>query len=258
MKTNTVEHYRWCLWNKSRLQIFRIRNRRRRIRRISRQNKYEKSLAGYFCSDTGVTTLRPASLVQFIFSLKTATMRRRIGRLMGELALFAWKISLFSMFAPRTEKERKGKRWPKSWIFSPFAFRLLPSTFRFDSSFFLSLSFFLERKESREPIECLVTVFKVRVEFRRLLRGQNGRMFGIEIDPYFPRYTQNKFYALNDQRQDYIRIQDLKRYRNENYFISVSENVFEYNCIRTASPSKRKFFCSRDSKKRSNDALESN
>lgn len=125
-------------------------------------------------------------------------------------------------------------------------------------SFSLSLSFFLERKESREPIECLVTVFKVRVEFRRLLRGQNGRMFGIEIDPYFPRYTQNKFYALNDQRQDYIRIQDLKRYRNENYFISVSENVFEYNCIRTASPSKRKFFCSRDSKKRSNDALESN
>lgn len=105
--------------------------------------------------------------------------------------------------------------------------------------FFLSLSFVLERKESREPIECLVTVFKVRAEFRRLLRVQNGRMYGIEIDPVFPRYTQNKFYALGDQQQDYIRIQDLKRYRNENYFTSVFENVFEYNCIHVELPFQR-------------------
>lgn len=50
----------------------------------------EKSLAGYFCSDTGVTTLRrPFSLVQFIFSLKKTATMRRIGRLMEELALFA-------------------------------------------------------------------------------------------------------------------------------------------------------------------------
>lgn len=249
MKTNKVEHCRWCLWNKSRLQIFRIRNRRRRIRRISRQNKYRKKFSRIFLQWYRSNDITTSVLSRPIYFLSQKNCNdEEDWPVNGRTSTVCLKnISVLDVCTENGTREEKEKVTRKSWIFSPFAFRLLPSTFRFDS-LFLFLSFFLERKESREPIECLVTVFKVRAEFRRLLRGQNGRMFGIEIDPVFPRYTQNKFYVLDDQRQDYIRIQDLKRYRNENYFTS-SENVFEYNCTRTASLSKGKFFCSRDSKK---------
>ena len=137
MKTNKVEHCRWwCLWNKSRLQIFRIRNRRRRIRRISRQNKYEKSLAGYFCSDTGVTTLRPSSLVQFIFSLKTATMRR-IGPVNGRTSTVCLKnISVLDVCTENGTREEREKV-TKELNFLPIC---LSSTAIYFSLWFFSLS----------------------------------------------------------------------------------------------------------------------
>lgn len=186
MKTNKVEHCRWCLWNKSRLQIFRIRNRRRRIRRISRQNKYRKKFSRIFLQWYRSNDITTPVLSRPIYFLSQKNCNdEEDWPVNGRTSTVCLKnISVLDVCTENGTRKEKEKVTRKSWIFSPFAFRLLPSTFRFDS-LFLFLSFFLERKESREPIECLVTVFKVRAEFRRLLRGQNGRMFGIEIDPVF-------------------------------------------------------------------------
>lgn len=124
--------------------------------------------------------------------------------------------------------------------------------------FFLSLSFVLERKESREPIECLVTVFKVRAEFRRLLRVQNGRIVRNRDRSSFSEihakqilrarrstaglHTYTGFKTLSEWKLFHLRI--WKCFRIQLY-------------TRRASFSKVNFFRSRDSKKRSNDALPS-